>query len=182
MEPIYVDSYIASGAAAEDFVLLCDEVSWLTNTPARKESFMADKSLVYQYGIPPREYASVPFHPVVKRLRDVLNRQYNTNYNVCFLNRYDNESKALGWHADDSPEMDMDHPIAVISLGEVREIWWRKRDEKGVVPTNQRKSLSWGSLFIMPAGFQKDHLHRIPKGDRPKGIRISLTFRHYKNP
>ena len=36
-------------------------------------------------------------------------------YNVCFLNRYDDQRNHLGWHADDSPEMDHDHPIAVVS-------------------------------------------------------------------
>lgn len=36
------------------------------------------------------------------------------------------------------------------------------------------------SCFIMPAGFQDNHVHRIPKHNRPCGARISLTFRKYK--
>jgi hypothetical protein len=33
----------------------------------------------------------------------------------------------------------------------------------------------------MPAGFQIDNLHKIPKNDKPCGGRISLTFRKFKN-
>ncbi len=36
-----------------------------------------------------------------------------------------------------------------------------------------------GSLFIMPPGMQHTHEHRIPKGDRAMGGRISLTFRRF---
>lgn len=32
---------------------------------------------------------------------------------------------------------------------------------------------------IMPPKMQETHLHKIPKGDKPCGGRISLTFRKY---
>ena len=71
------------------------------------------------------------------------------------------------------------HDIAVISLGAEREIWWKQKDFKGPIPKENKQLLQNGSLFIMPAGFQKDYLHKIPKCDHACNIRISLTFRNY---
>lgn len=98
----------------------------------------------------------------------------------CFLNRYDHDRQALGWHSDDSDIMDHTKAVVVVSFGEPREIWWRKKGDKGVVPTENRQLLEPGSLFVMPPGFQQTHEHRIPKGDRPMQTRISLTFRAFK--
>lgn len=50
---------------------------------------------------------------------------------------------------------------------------------KGRQPAEQKQLLEEGSMFIMPAGYQDTHLHRIPKHDRPCGYRISLTFRSF---
>ena len=50
----------------------------------------------------------------------------------------------------------------------------------GKQPEDQRVTLGPGSLFLMPVGYQDTHLHRIPKHDRPCGVRISLTFRSFK--
>lgn len=174
-----------------------DDVPWGTFTDARNECFMALKPTLYTYGSGKgvRTYESVPFQPWVLKAMNALNvvsyiesdgvglaaRAVDPiySYNVCFLNRYENEKQHLGWHADDSPGMDHDHPIAVLSFGQPREIWWRANDQKGVIPEDQKQLLESGSLFVMRPGFQRTHQHRIPKGDRTMAPRISLTFRHY---
>lgn len=155
-------------------------LDWLTVTEARKEYFMSDvpRSYAYKTYDGTRDYRSSPFVERVERLRLYLNGP-GLNYNVCFLNRYDTQHNQLGWHADDSPEMDHEHPIAVVSLGAEREIWWKEKAFKGEVPPENRRRLAHGSLFVMPPGFQLTHLHRIPKADRAVGTRISLTFRRY---
>lgn len=157
------------------------ELDWLELTPARKEYIMSDEPRSYTYGTPPhaRTYSAQSFTEPVRNLMRQLNKTFLTTYNVCFLNRYDDQKNQLGWHADDSPEMDRDHSIAVVSLGAEREIWWKPNEETGIVPPSQRQRLGHGSLFIMPPRFQDTHLHRIPKADREVGVRISLTFRHY---
>lgn len=157
---------------------------WIQVTPARLECFMSADPSTYTYGsgVGVRTYTPVPYSDEVTFIQNHLNfqlRQKNWSYNVCFLNRYDNSQMQLGWHADDSPGMDMDHPIAVVSFGQPREIWWRPNGQTGVVPPEQRQLLEHGSLFIMPAGFQRTHQHRIPKGDREMSTRVSMTFRHY---
>lgn len=141
---------------------------------------MSDLPRSYTYGTPPfdREYHSSPYSPVVEAIRWFLNLD-GLAYNVCFLNRYDEQKNQLGWHADDSPEMDRNHPIAVVSFGAEREIWVRPNGWTGPIPAEWRYRLPDGSLFVMPAGFQDGYQHRIPKSDRPCGIRISLTFRRY---
>lgn len=166
---------------------LMEDLTWLEVTEARKEYFMSDRprSYVYKTWEGGREYHSAPFTEQVQSLLNTLNAKTGPSehvrgqYNVCFLNRYDDQKNHLGWHADDSPEMDHDHPIAVVSFGAEREIWWKPKMHKGPIPPEWRRVLQHGSMFFMPAGFQKTHLHRIPKADRPVGVRVSLTFRHY---
>lgn len=160
---------------------LRNEVPWWKRTDTRLEYFMADNKLSYSYGSGNgiREYFSEPYHKVVKELQNQLNEEFGTNYNVCFLNRYDDQKMHLGWHADDSPKVDMNHPIAVISVGAEREIWVRLNGFAGVIPKENRYLLKNNSLFVMPSGFQGTHQHRIPKCDRACGCRISLTFRKY---
>jgi alkylated DNA repair dioxygenase AlkB len=165
---------------------------WVEVTDARQECFMSatpGETYTYGSGRGVRTYTSVAYSELVKQVQHELNRDDIDgldgamrdvfHYNVCFLNRYDDAHKQLGWHSDDSPGMLHEHPIAVVSFGEPREIWWRPFGFKGVVPNDQRQLLEHGSVFVMPPGFQLTHQHRIPKGDREMGCRVSLTFRRY---
>jgi alkylated DNA repair dioxygenase AlkB len=174
MKPMYITSFVDASPA--DLA----SVPWGTFTEARQECFMAEKTMTYTYGSGRgvRTYTSIPYLPWVEEIRQILN-EAGPRYNVCFLNRYEDAGQHLGWHADDSPGMDHEHPIAVISFGQAREIWWKPTEQTGVVPPEQRQLLEHGSMFVMPPGFQRTHQHRIPKGDRKMEPRASLTFRHY---
>lgn len=179
MRPIFDKNYVES----ELFNVLLKEVPWVNVDAPRDECFMAEESLEYTYGKGfTRTYKSIELHPAVKSLMYKLNADFNCNYNVCFLNFYKSDKEHLGWHADDSPEMNAKHPIAVISFGAERSIWIKNKDYKGNIPDEDKFNLPNGSLFIMPAGFQANHLHKIPKNDKPCGGRISLTFRNYLSP
>lgn len=187
MKPIYVSSGFRD--ISLDHVL--NSTPWIQVTDARLECFMAATTDTYTYGEGRgvRTYTPVPYSLLVTSIQETLNNHLSHAlnehprksglYNVCFLNRYDNAAMQLGWHSDDSPGMDHDHPIAVVSFGQPREIWWREKSQAGVIPADQRQLLEHGSIFIMPAGMQRTHQHRIPKGDRPMGTRVSLTYRHY---
>lgn len=65
--------------------------------------------------------------------------------------------------------------------GAEREIWWKPKAHKGEVPREWRQTLAHGSLFVMPPGFQREYLHRVPKCDHAVGVRVSLTFRRYRD-
>jgi len=163
--------------------ILMDEAQWvnLRNAP-RNECVMAldpERTPKYTYGSAARDrvYDATLMHPAVVNLLKRLNADYGTGYTACILNHYANEHQHLGWHCDDSPEQDPNHPIAVISFGAEREIWVREKGTKGAVPLEDRYLLTSGSLFIMPPGFQDTHYHKIPKHSCPCGDRVSLTFR-----
>jgi alkylated DNA repair dioxygenase AlkB len=160
---------------------IIDRVPWEEQAKTRKECFMSSPVTSYTYGQGKgvRTYTSIPFTAGVDVVMSRINSSMKTDYNGCFLNRYDSDKQHLGWHADDFVRMDHSHPIAVISLGQPREFWWREFGYKGVVPPEQRLLLGSGSLMVMPPGMQQTHQHRIPKGDRDMGPRISLTFRRF---
>lgn len=173
--PIYTPNVFPGGLKQ-----LMEEVPWVSVREARMECFMAETLTKYSYGVPPfdKTYESVPYHIRVLAIQHVLNAEPR-GYNVCFLNRYDEQHHQLGWHSDDTPGMLHEHPIAVVSFGEPREIWVREKGAKGVVPPEDRYLLGDGSVFVMPPGFQLTHQHRIPKGGREMGPRVSLTYRRY---
>ena len=166
---------------------LISDTPWLDRTATRRECFMSESggiSYTYGQGRGVRTYQSVPYTPIV---RDVLwgvnnllaTRGYPTPLNGCFLNCYMDEHQHLGWHADDFERMDHGYPIVSVSFGQPREIWWRLRGATGQTPSDCRKLLESGSVFVMPPGMQNTHEHRIPKGDRLMSPRVSLTFRRF---
>lgn len=77
-------------------------------------------------------YTSKPWTPHVVLLLQslvVLPEMGGATFNACFLNKYDDQHQHLGWHADDFEGMDPAAPIAVMSFGAEREIWWK--DKRG---------------------------------------------------
>src|SRR4051812_11067813 len=114
----YVSDFIKNPDFYFEHLLSLD---WLNATETRQEYLMADKQTAYTYGSGNgvRTYTSNPFTENILEIRDILGESYN----VCFLNRYDNQRHHLGWHADNHQDMDKTHPIAVVSFGAEREIW-----------------------------------------------------------
>lgn len=166
----------------EIFETLWNELRWIRrdNTP-RIEYYCNDFRNPYTYGKGAgiRTYEVQVYHPLILDIRTKLEAFTNTIFEVCFLNGYRDGSDQLGWHADDSPEMDDSRPIGIVSLGARREIYFCRQEDK----TDQTKLwLDSGSLCLMQPGMQDTHFHRIPKSSINKcGPRISLTFRGYNN-
>lgn len=182
MRPTYYPpekvQYLMMGSPEEMFDELLATVRWEERTETRSEAFMSDPpgiSYTYGKGKGERTYESKELHRLVGWAMRQLNLHLNGSYNGAFLNLYKHERQHLGWHADDFDRMDQNHPVAVVSFGEPREIWWKRSGETDI----ERQLLEPGSLFVMPAGFQKDHVHRIPKAGHSVGPRISLTFRRF---
>lgn len=178
-EPIYIKNFVTN--PNEVFKRLYENLAWVRHgkTP-RKEYYCNDHNVPYTYGSGAfaRTYLRSEYTADILEIRKNLEEELNSVLDVCFLNCYEDFSDHLGWHADDSPEMDMERPIVSVSLGSERYIWYKEiADKEGT--TLKKVLLENGSAFIMPAGMQRTHLHRIPKSDRPCGPRISLTFRGY---
>lgn len=204
----YVEGFVIDPVGA--YRALHGELEWERrgDTP-RHEYYSNDFPDPYVYGVGRgrRLYMPRPWHPVMVALRTAIETRTGARFEACFLNRYDDGTDHLGWHADDSPEMDGARPIAIVSLGAVREIWFRpkppafveigseRREDRerrwmeraSVVrridaEATERLALGDGSLCLMAAGMQRAWQHRIPKSSRACGGRVSLTFRGYTGP
>lgn len=159
-----------------------DEPAWVRHgTTPRMEYFVSRVGKAYSYGVKEfaRTYEPQPSTHGIDVIWKMVEMYVGVNFDVCFLNRYLNQSDHLGWHSDNSPEMDDARPIAVVSLGVAREIMFRSIDpDEGY----EKLLLAHGSLLVMSPGMQDTHQHRIPKSNRQCGERISLTFRGYVEP
>lgn len=176
----YIENFVDD--AELSFKRLYEELDWVHadgGKVPRKEYYVNNYGFDYSYGSGgfSRTYISCPTHPVIELIRTRLKEELGVEFDVVFLNLYEDERNHLGWHADDSPEMSHEHPIVSVSLGAEREIWYKEKESKEVP---EKILLGHGSAFVMLPGMQKTHYHRIPKCDRKCGPRISLTFRKYK--
>jgi alkylated DNA repair dioxygenase AlkB len=162
------------------FDILWNELDWEHREAPRLEYYCNDIPNPYTYGkgAGERTYLPRPWHEKMIGIQEQLEEMLNSKFEVCFVNGYRDGKDQLGWHADDSPEMDDARPIVVVSFGATREIWTRDNVTREVV----KYPLEGGSIFVMPPGFQDTHQHRIPKSDKIDcGPRLSLTFRGYVN-
>lgn len=182
---VYVPEFIKNPDIT--FSILRDELDWERRSDApRCEYFVSDFDKPYTYGRGKgiRTYYPRYYHPMIRSIRSKLEIETGYNYEVCFLNRYLDQSDHLDWHQDDSPEMDDSRPIASISLGAEREIWIKHVSGFGISGGDigggtHKYKLSNGSLFLMQRGMQDHWKHRIPKCSYKCGERISLVFRGY---
>lgn len=175
-----------------NFKLLWNALPWEHRDGApRRECWFNSYGQPYTYGTGEyaRTYVAHDLSPTAEKsgwlVWEVLNRlngMFDDNFDCCFVNGYEHGRQHLGWHSDDSPEMDMDHPIAVVSLGAEREIWFRERPNMlsgDGLDDIHKMPLANGSVLLMKAGMQRDWQHRIPKSPRGEDCppRLSLTFR-----
>ncbi len=184
--PIEITDLIPASAGAL-FEQLRDELRWVRHgTTPRMEYYVNKIKVPYTYGKEEfaRTYHPQPEHNAIECVRVAVEMYTGVEFEVCFLNRYVSAQDHLGWHSDNSPEMDDERPIAIVSLGAEREIMFRDIpfhngiDYRGMPA--ERHLLTAGSLCVMAPGMQDTHQHRLPKSGRQCGERISLTFRGYK--
>jgi len=188
---IYIPGFISKDFANKFFEQLWQDLNWVRHDKVpRREYYVNANNVPYTYGTAPhdRTYNPQPSHESIDLMQwciqDRIEKELKQRHllDVCFLNGYENQSDQLGWHADDSPEMDDLRPIAIVSLGVEREIHFREVGNKSNVENVQKLKLEHGSLCLMLPGMQDTHQHRIPKASFMCGERISLTFRGYVEP
>lgn len=185
--PSYVPNFVLDPDTA--LRRLSTELDWERRSDApRSEYYCNDTIEPYTYGKGKgrRTYEVRPWHETILAIRYALEAKCDCDFDTCFLNRYLDQRDHLGWHSDDSPEMDDARPIISVSLGVEREIWIRSKTttQELIAHANrasaiQKFKLGHGSAFIMPPGFQDLFMHQIPKASFVCGERISLTFRGY---
>ena len=96
-------------------------------------------------------------------------------FNTALANLYRDGSDAMGWHADDEPELGRDPVIASLSLGVTRDFRLKHRHRADVPPVTL--PLHHGDLLIMAGPTQHHWLHSLPRRRRVTQPRVNLTFR-----
>ncbi len=181
---LYRERFV-TGVRVEDLI---SSLRWEQHTPTRMEVFYAEtEGKAYTYGenrgrrtyyskqvVPPIDAAMVAASALFAEGHPHL---MPPQFDWCFCNLYHDETNHLGWHSDDSEDIDPDSPIAIISFGQPRELWWRPKGFTGGIPDEWKVELANGSILYMPPRFQQTHEHRIPKGGRRMTPRVSLTLR-----
>ncbi len=181
----YFPTFLERATADAYYNHYMDNIVWDERTPARREAFYSTVDKDYTYGSGDHARTYTPRNMLEDEYMYMIGldaaekfRISDSPYELCFLNRYENEKQQLGWHADDDIAINHTRPIAVVSLGAEREIYVKPIG--GSDSEKERIRLAHGSLLLMLPGMQQTHYHRIPKNDRPCGPRISLTYRAYK--
>jgi len=131
-----------------------------------------DAGVVYRYSNV--AHAARPWPPVLRKLRDGLQRRIGVRFNFVLANRYRDGNDSMGWHSDDERELGPSPIIASISFGATRPFRFRARDDSG---RRVGIDLECGSLLLMWGRSQRSWQHALPKVRSADGVRINLTFR-----
>jgi alkylated DNA repair dioxygenase AlkB len=191
-------AWLDPAAAAELLATLQVEVPWKQEAIRlygrqhplpRLTCWMADPGCGYRYS----GLANViePWSPAASALRETLHQLSGWRFNSLLLNRYRDGRDAMGWHADDEPELDPAASIASLSLGAARDFRLRPRSSpraSGLTPPPSyapgcgtcvpfNLPLGQGDLLLMDAPTQLWWQHAVPRRLKLQQERLNLTFR-----
>lgn len=130
------------------------------------------------YGYSGKRFLPRPWTPGLEQIREVVHDATGVRFDCVLVNHYRDGHDAMGWHADDEPELGPDAPrdvlIASVSLGAPRRFVLRHRRR-----TTERRELELGegSLLVMGGTTQHRWQHAVPRTAKPVGPRMNLTFR-----
>jgi alkylated DNA repair dioxygenase AlkB len=137
----------------------------------RQSAWFHTEGLAYRYSQSLR--AAHAFTPLLLEIMDRCEEVASASFNSVLANLYRNGDDAMGWHADDEPELGREPVIASVSLGAPRRFDFRHRETKEVVST----VLPHGSLLVMAGQSQHKWMHRIARTKKVSTPRVNLTFR-----
>lgn len=153
------------------FRTLLATVVWDESMYARKTA-----SFGVPYNYVQMRYAAAPLHPALLPVAERLREHLGFTPNNCLLNHYETGDNSMGFHADDTSELEPGTGVAILSLGSAREITFRKKNAPNV---RYSFALDPGSLLYMDAAIQESWKHAILK-QMDAGPRISLTWRAFR--
>lgn len=172
LSPVEADAVFAS---------LCSGIAWERHRirlfgrevdSPRLSCWIGDADAVYRYS--GARFEPRPWLPVLSLLRERLSRQLDAPFNSVLANCYRDGNDAMGWHADDEPELGESPIIASLSLGAERLFAFKPRTQAG---RPLRLHLPHGSLLVMAGATQRSYRHALPRTRRVIGERLNLTFR-----
>ncbi|WP_298739356.1 alpha-ketoglutarate-dependent dioxygenase AlkB [uncultured Chitinophaga sp.] len=129
------------------------------------------------YAFSGKTYSPQPWTPPLPEIRQRIEPVAGVQFNSVLLNLYRDGKDAMGWHADDEPELGLNPLIASVNLGATRRFMLRYKSDHRL---KYELELQHGSLLIMKGTIQHYWQHQVPKTSRPLPSRINLTFRVIK--
>ena len=104
-------------------------------------------------------HPQAPWTEEVLKVQEKINKDMNTKFNSCLLNRYRNGNEYIASHSDDKDHLSRNGIVAGISVGQERIIvLTEKKGDKKI-----KFLLPNGSLFVMEGDTQEHWRHGIPK-------------------
>jgi alkylated DNA repair dioxygenase AlkB len=142
-----------------------------------------------------------PYTNNLKKLQDNLINLYLEKHtfpenisipkiNSALINKYRCGDDSIAFHRDNLPEFGNNPTILVLSLGDTREIQFRRvlydpNNPKSMKMDKENQNMNFSinledsSLLIMGGNTQKYYAHGIDKTSINKGQRYSITFREH---
>lgn len=162
------DSFLVEQMAL--FNTLRSTIPWEGSMAARRTA-----SFGVPYNYAQMTYPAVPMHPALVPVVDQLHEALNIRFNNCLLNFYETGHSKMGFHADDTSDLQPGTGVAIVSLGYPRKITYRSKADKTI---QHSLVLPPGSMLYMTNELQEDWVHAI-KRQKNVGPRISLTWRAF---
>lgn len=152
-----------------------DRIAWQQNNIKVFGKNYLEPRLTAWFG-PQYQYANVrwpltPWTDSMLALRQQVEAECKAELNAVLCNLYRSGSDAMGWHADNEPEIDPSC-IASLSLGATRTFRIKHRKDDLCFDID----LHHGSLLVMEH-MQKDWVHAVPRRLKITEPRINFTFR-----
>ena len=145
-------------------------VDWDCSMLARKTA-----SFGVPYNYSQMSYPAVKMPSMLVPVVAQLEAELDVLFNNCLLNFYETGHNKMGFHADDTTDLQPGTGVAIVSLGGMRKITYRRKKD----PLNQRSfELLPGSLLYMDADVQLHWVHAIKRQTKATA-RISLTWRAF---
>ena len=177
--------FLPRSAADRFFDTFMREIAWEQRKVFVWGKWHEQPRLVAWYGDPHAVYSysgtsmtPVAWTATLIELRQLVEAVARVRFNSVLLNLYRNEQDRMGWHSDDEPELGPQPVIASVSLGETREVLFKRRGKHA--RASQKVAMTHGSLMIMAGDTQKNWLHSVGRKGARCGPRINLTFREIR--
>jgi len=177
----YKPEFLAERHKAQLLPYLLDAIEWgrpelfvfgKWHKIPRQQAWFGDAGTKYEYS--GKQMLATGWTKPLFWLKQRIEAQTALSFNSTLLNRYNDGNDKMGWHADDEPELGDAPAVAIVSLGETRDIQFRQGKSGSALTL----PLGSGSLLLMKPGMQSQFQHQIPARKLSRSPRISLTFRN----
>ena len=139
----------------------------------RNIGFFSNESIGYYYS--GQLAASKSLTPSLIELLNLINIEFESNFNSILINEYPDGEHYIGKHSDDETALS-NAGVVCISYGASRKFRIRDKLTNKIIidiPTTSKE------IWVMGGDFQKEFTHEIPIEKKIKEKRISFTFRKH---